>query len=308
MAGTVTHYYFAKVVYNNFDKKTKKNIYRYLDTLYMFTQGPDTLLFYRLNKKLSQTIHRNNTQGLFINTINYILDNKLQHNYEIMAFLYGFICHYILDTTLHPYVNYKTGIYNSKHNIIEKYIDSYYIFNNENVLSHKYKVHRYLFNNKMSKTLNRMIDEVFYKTYDLKHMANKFNKGKKHMKILYYLMRYDPYKIKYNIYRCIDWITPRKFMKFTPISYYCNLDNNEYYLNLNHNKWCHPLDNSITSNKSVLELYDEALNKAINNINIVNNIIYNKKDKKELYNLFTNLSMSSGYDCNNTSDYRYFEE
>ena len=308
MAGTVTHYYFAKDIYNNLDKKTKKNLYKYQDTLYMFTQGPDTLLFTRLSKKISSYIHQNNTRNLFINTINYIIDNKLQDNYEIMAFLYGFLCHYMLDTNLHPYVNFKTGTTPNKHNIIEQYIDSYYIIHNENILSNKYKVHKYLFNNKMSNTLSSAIDDIFYKTYDIKHMSKRFKLGKRHMKILYYLMRYDPHKIKYSIYRIIDWITPKKFMKFTPVSYYCNLDNNEYYLNLNHHEWCHPLDNSIMSNKSVLELYDATLSKAINTINKINDIIYNKKDKKTLYTIFTNLSMSSGYDCNNVNEYKYYEE
>ena len=54
-----------------------------------------------------------------------------------MVFLYGFICHYVLDSNVHPFVFYKTGLfdkkdknsykYNNLHAFMETYFDNYMI-------------------------------------------------------------------------------------------------------------------------------------------------------------------------------------
>ena len=322
MAGTITHAYFANDLYERLDNKTKKNLFKYKENLKTYAQGHD-IFFFTLNiinhktKKIGNYMHKHNTRDFFKNIITYIIDNNLQNNYEIISFLYGYICHYCLDLTVHPYVTYKCGIfnkkkkdtfkYNGKHSDLESYIDAYYINKNEKIIPNKFKIHNFCFNTKVSKELSNLIDDVYYKTYGFKHMSIYIKQGIFNMKYSYRLLRYDPFKIKKKTYIFVDKITPKSFMKFSPISYAYDLNNNDNNLNLKHKKWNHPRVKDEIYNYSFLDLYDNALNMALDIINKVNGILYNNKSTNNLDKIFLNISFSSGKDCNDKTKNRYFE-
>lgn len=320
MAGTITHAYFALDVYDKFDNKTKNNLKNYKENLKTYGQGHDIFFFctnFTKQKKIGNYFHKNKTKDFFINIVKYIYDNNLQNDYEIMSYLYGYICHYSLDLTIHPFVTYKCGIfkkkkketykYNAKHSDMESYIDAYMINTRENIEPNKFKIHKFCFNTKVSNKLSNMIDYVFEETYNLKHISFYYKQGIFNMKKLYRLLRYDPYKLKKQIYNIFDKITGNGIKKMYPISLAYNLNNNEYYLNLNHNKWNHARYNEEEYTYSVIDLYNISLDLAINIINSVNDILYNKKNIKDLDKIFLNLSFSSGKDCNDKTKNKYFE-
>lgn len=320
VAGTMTHAYFAEDLYKKLDKKSKNSINKeYLKT---YAQGHD-IFFFTFNiinikqRKIGNYMHKNNTREFFKNIVIYIKDNNLQNNKEIISFLYGFICHYSLDLTVHPYVTYKTGIfkrkdketykYNSKHSDLESYIDCYMINKYENIEPYKFKIYKFCFNTKVSKDLSKLLDYVFYKTYGFKHMSLYVKEGIFNMKHLYKLLRYDPHGIKKKIYKFIDIFLPKSIKKLYPISYYYKLDNDIYYLNLHNKQWCHPRVKEEVYNYSFIDLYNNSLNMALDIINNVNNILYKNYSINNLNNIFLNLSFSSGKDCKDKRKNRYFE-
>ena len=268
-------------------------------------------------KNIASFMHKNDTKKFFINLVTYIKDNNLQENYEIMSFLYGFICHYALDSTVHPYVTYKCGLfkkedkntykYNSKHSDLESYIDAYMINKNEKIKPNKFKIHKFCFNTKVSKELSKLIDDVFLKTYNYKHMSIYVKEGIFNMKTSYRLLRYDPFSIKKKMYLNIDKILPKSIKKLSPISYAYELNNDAYYLNLDHKKWCHPRYKEEIYNYSFLDLYDNALSMALDIIKDVNDVLYKNKSLKQLDKTFLNISFSSGKDCNDKKKNKYFE-
>ena len=322
MAGTITHAYFAEDLYKKLDKKTKNNLKDYKENLKTYSQGHD-IFFFTLNlinfktRKIGNYMHKNNTRDFFINMIEYIKDNKLENNYEIMSYLYGYIAHYCLDSTVHPYVTYKTGIfkrkkketykYNAKHSELESYVDAYMINKRENMIPNKFKIHKFCFNTNVSKELSKLIDYTFYKTYGFKNMSLYVKEGILNMKVSYRILRYDPYKIKKKIYNTVDKVLPKCIKKTSPISFAYILDNDEYYLNLNHKKWNHPRYKDEVYNYSFLDLYDIALNKALKIIKEVNSVLYDNKDFKTLDKVFLNISFSSGKECNDKTKNKYFE-
>ena len=89
----------------------------------------DSLMFYNLFsilpgkkiRELNKYFHRNKSQEYFINMINYIKDNNLSDDIDVMSFLVGSICHFVLDSTIHPYIIYKTGIMDKKKPSTYKY-------------------------------------------------------------------------------------------------------------------------------------------------------------------------------------------
>ncbi len=320
MAGTITHTYFSKDVYKKLDEKSKNNIKGYEGSFELFSQGHD-IFFFNCNRKtssLGKYFHKNNTQNFFINIIKYIVNNNLKDNKEIMSYLYGYICHYALDSTIHPYVTYKGGYYNKKkketikyngkHSDIESYIDAYMINKHENIEPNKLNLRKFCFNNKkLSNDLIKLINEVFKETYNYENMGNKYKRCITNMRISYSLLRNDKYGIKKKAYIFLDKITPKSFQRFSPISLKYKLNKNYYYLNLDHRKWNHPRYKDETYTLSVLDLYNNACDLSLNLINSVNDVIYNNKDINSLKKVFKNISFSSGKDCNDNTKNKYFE-
>ena len=117
MPSSITHTYFGIDVYNKLNKRERKNIENSLEYFKTFCQGPDVLYFYNIFigkkaknvNKLGFRMHAEETRLFFINIVKYIIDNNLENNSFAMAFLYGHMCHYFLDTTCHPFIYYKTG-------------------------------------------------------------------------------------------------------------------------------------------------------------------------------------------------------
>lgn len=319
MAGSITHTYFSEELYEKLDKNTKSIIENSKESFRTFNQGFDILFFAgKKYKKIADEFHENKTQDFFINLVNYIRKHNLKGNPEIMSFLYGFICHYSLDTNIHPYVIYKAGFFDKKtnkpqkykgtHSQMESYIDAYLINKNENIDPKTLDVGKFCFKyTKMSETLIEMINDVIYETYNYKNIGNKYQKGLKRMKFLYSLLRYDKRGKKKKFYMFLDKHFPSKKMKYEPISFDYKLNKNHYYLNIDHRKWCHPSNKRETYTTSFDDIYNNALKTSIKLINVTNEVIYYNKTSLYLKKFFTNLSLLSGKECNDKKDFKYFE-
>ena len=318
MAGSLTHLYFTKDIYNKLNKDQKELLKNHQDLLNIYGQGFDVLFFDFLNKnrKLSNYFHNNNTKDFFINTIKYIKDNKLEQNPEAISFLYGFICHYSLDTIVHPYIIFRSGYfykkrkketlkYNGVHDEYETYIDSYFVNERENKNINEIDISKFL-NYKNYESNNELINYVFLNTFNKKNYSKVFNRSIKNMKFLYKILRNDKKGNKKKIYKLIDKITPKSSKRLVNVSYNVKLNKNIYYLNLDKRKWSHPLDKNETYNLSFLELYENAIKNAMKLINASNKVLYKNENISYLDKYFTNLSYSTGKDCSIKKEFKYF--
>jgi len=322
MPSTITHGYFALDVY----KKINNKKYIDIENLKTFAQGPDILFFYHsLNYKKSKNIRdfgrymqKNKTQDFFYNLIEYIKNNKLEKNKQVISFLYGFIMHYSLDLEVHPYVFYKTGIYDNKkietykykslHHDIEKFLDSYIVNKKEGINPKKFKLHKMFFNTKKyDRSLKDTIDYTFEKTYNKHNMSKYYYLSTKIMKLSYYLIRYDPYSIKRYIYKTIYKLMPFLSLNLELLSYAEDYKNKMHYLNLEKKTWNHPCTKEEIYNYSFDELYEIALNKALNLIEETNKMLYENKSIEYTKEIFINLSYTTGKNCTIKSKMQYFE-
>ena len=163
MPSTVTHAYFSLDVYDKLDNKTKRILKNNTSDLKVYAQGPDPLYFYNLmipivgrniRKTFPRKLHDTKTKDFLITLVNEIKEQKLEKNSYVMSMLYGYITHYVLDSTIHPYIIYKTGIYDkniektrkyrSVHLDMELYLDGYMIFQREKMPIKDFKTYRLL--------------------------------------------------------------------------------------------------------------------------------------------------------------------
>jgi len=325
MPSTATHAYFSLDVLEKLNNHSKKYIDNEL--IKAFSQGPDPIYFYNLaslakgkyiRNKYTDLLHDSKTKDFFITLITEIKNRKLTKNKQVMSFLYGFITHYALDTTLHPYIAFKTGIYdkNNKetykyknlHIDMEVHLDCYMIFQKEQIPAKNFKLHNFCFNIKqMDNKFKELLDDICKSVYSIDNFSHVYYKSLKQMKNIYRIFRYDKTGIKKLGYKIIDKCLPLKQLNKEQLSYNVNYKNKLHYLNKEKNEWNHPMDQYETYNYSFVELYHIALNKAIEIINEVNKVLYEDNDIEVLNQVFKNISYRTGKDCNDKRKMKYFE-
>jgi len=322
MPATITHAFFAVDVYNKL-KNEKVLKAADLGRLKMFAQSTDSMMFYNIEslmvgKKIRQfqyQFHTSKTQDFFISLCTFIKNNNLINHSEIRAFLYGFICHYVLDSTLHPFIIYKTGImkkgiketykYNNLHSYMEIFLDNVMIGQKSKDKLYSFRLDKYCFDTRdFSEDLNMVIDKVFSDVFHINNMSKIYFKSLKQMKRFLKHYRYDKYGIKLFGYKMIDLFTCKSMFKFRSLSYHYHTNYEDYFLNTEHQIWYNPINNKISSHDSFFDLYNKALREACFIIKCVNK--YFEGINIDLKKSFTNKSYLSGLDCDIPLDFKNF--
>lgn len=322
MASTITHAFFILDVYDKLDTQTKKLLIDNKNILKSSAQGMDPFFFYKITtpwkgkrmREFGEYFHDNYTFNFFEILINYIKYNGYARNSEVMAFLYGTLSHYILDSNIHPFVIYKSGIfdknnkdsykYNMKHEEMETMLDNYLVSLRLGIKPWKFKAHKFCFEKvEFSDTFKEVIDFSFKETFGVNNMTEFYKKALNDMNKFFVIFRNDSYGIKKSFYQFIDLICPKDFRRKTPLSYKMNIDYNKF--NLEHKKWYHPTSKKIKSNSSILDIYTKSVFECVTTINKINDYIYN--DAGDLSNILKSVSYITGRDWTKHYDLKFFE-
>jgi hypothetical protein len=121
--------------------------------------------------KCRKDSHKIYLDEFIYNMADYIKEHNLIGNKEIISVLYAHICHYMMDTTIHPLIRKITRLcpYSKRdHARLEAYLDEYLLSQK------KYKI---TLTAKMTKEIKDMLNYVYDKTYHVKNISNyyKFN-------------------------------------------------------------------------------------------------------------------------------------
>jgi len=321
MPSITTHHMFAKEVLNHLSFKEKSHFKNEALIYYTFAQSHDFLFYYTFGfknvlkiRELGHHAHHHKTGEYLINIVKNIKEKKLENNPQAMAYLYGSITHYCLDTTTHPYIFYKTGIYRpenkdsikykGEHNHIEKDIDAIYY---EKYTTNKCNISKEIIGKpKFSLTLTNLISSVFKETYNEEKIGIYYQKAIKHAKIISTLAINDKLGLKKSIYTLIDKITKKRFGLLNVYSTHI-LHPNISYLNLEHKTWNHPCDKNLLFHDSFEDLYEKSLKKCLNIIKAINKVLYENKNINTLTKLIPNLDYSTGFIEEKNKRMDYFE-
>ncbi len=301
MPAAYTHHVFAKDVFKVIDLSVREKIEDSQDIFYMFTHSFDMLFFSR--DKLGVIAHKHSSNLYFTNIIKYIRENNLQNNGEALAYLYGSICHYVLDSTVHPYIYYKTGKYNRKkkktykykgmHNYFEYMIDADMYQERNRKSIKRAKLSKEIFPNvNMSIELKKMIDYVYMNTFCAINASGAVNKGYQNYRFLMRHAMESHYGIKALGYKIIDKTNLIKSVKLTSICYYIKKIDKKV-LNLEHNKWYYPVDRKVNYHYSFYDLYDLSIERARNLINLIDKAL--NSDEKEVVKVLKEIGNLSYY-------------
>lgn len=108
MPAIYAHDRFGKKVYNKLDGNLKRIVSENYEQYRIGLQGPDIFFFYKPLKsndvaKYGNHLHSISAYDFFENAVNVLRKNEYAENEY--AYIMGFICHYILDSECHGYVD-----------------------------------------------------------------------------------------------------------------------------------------------------------------------------------------------------------
>jgi len=269
------------------------------------SQGPDPFLYISSkdkHAKIGDFMHEDDTGTFFINFLKYL---KTRPNDEVKSFLYGMINHYSLDSSIHPYIYYTTGVYDyskpethqyrGQHLLLERTIDK--IFLNEMVDEGTKPTNSYQMafkNVSASDIVIEYLEEIISKTYKIKGYGLKYRKCVNKMKNITRYVAIDRTGLKKSILKVVDSLFNSKNKVYLPaVSYHLTLDQQIDYLNLSHFTWLHPV-NGESSTQSFIDLFELGITKAVKLINIAEMYLNNEVKVEELKLHFKNVSYDTG--------------
>lgn len=321
MAGTLTHAYFVLDLYDRLSIRSKELLMYEKENFKLFSLSTDILYYYskkdKKMKEFSIYVKNNKVYEYFETLINYIKYNNHQYNSQVIAYLYAMLSHYILDSTINPYIIYKTGKYdknnpdtykyNMLHEEVELYLDSYLTTIKTGYKPYEFKCYDFCFNHsKIDNKLIEVMDFTYNEVFGIKDFHNYYFKAVEDIRNYYKKYRYDPIGIKKKYYKYYDKTHDKKVLRKVPLSYYVKKYKKHEIFNLDHDTWYNPVDNRIKSNYSILDLYMDALYKCSNIIKKINDYLYYDK-KINLKRIIGNLSYETGIDCKKNKELKYLK-
>lgn len=122
MPGTFAHYFFGQQILEQLEPKIKEPILKHLPLFNFGLHGPDILFYYKPLQANSvtqkgQELHKK-TGSSFLENARKII-SSCPNPEAAKAYILGFICHFMLDSELHPYVREVTKTKGISHSEIE---------------------------------------------------------------------------------------------------------------------------------------------------------------------------------------------
>ena len=301
MPSSITHTYIGLDTLKKLNKKPKTIIEKHIDNYKVYCQNMDVLYFYHIfllkNNNVIELGHRFHHENIYDYFETLINDNKTNKNDELFTFIAGMITHYKADSIIHPYINYLSHNENKikvidKHFEIETYIDNYFIRERLTKDYAKYNNSKFVFNYTKDKIIEDEITKICQNIFNEKNIGKKYYQALSEMKFVFNYVRYDKYGIKKGLYKLLD-LNPFNIRRTKYLSYHFDLNNDEYYLNTNHNTWFNYADKKRISNQSFFDLYQIVINESSEIINTLYEYIYENK-KINLKEVVGNNSYSTG--------------
>jgi hypothetical protein len=325
MPSLITHYLCGEKSISISDSKPVKDIIaNHRQAFNLGTQGPDIFFFYGILhlpdsaevNEIAELIHHEKISLFFHNTLDYMLHKAGSYRELLASYLLGFACHYALDCSTHPYINYRSGFlregeakthkYSFYHHKFEKSVDFLMLEREKGVRPSDIRIHKYITVLKEeARLIGNMYEEVLYKTYGTGIESIKVSKAITYMERIYCLLR-DKNALKSIIFKNLsshfDWARLAASYIY-PNSVPAGMD----YLNLNHKPWCLPWDKSVTRTKSFVDLFDVAALESKDLFEIIRRCLYDNLDIEKAVERIGNRSFSTGEDCTLKLDLKYYD-
>lgn len=306
MPDLVMHHYLANSVYESLPHEMREKISN--RNLFCFTSaGPDPFFFYKFldkeeNKRVASIghfMHENMIHEFFMQLAEKMKTTK--HPTILFSYLTGFLTHHALDSKVHPYVFYKTGVYQHKnpetyvyrglHTKIERAMDVAIIEQEYQKKAHRLKIHKDILKLKaLPIEIKSEIDDVYKELFGLEDAFYIINGTIVDQKKFYQFI-YDPCGVKNIAFRLLD--NKKKETSYRYFSYYGRKCKGVDIFNEQKQQWTNPADETLVSTKSVYELIEIARAEAVARISKLYRYFF-QTEEQDLAELLPQTSYLTG--------------
>lgn len=237
-------------------------------------QGPDLFFYYNFwpwkkGTAVGELLHHGQTTRFFMTTLRYARDYEGPDCDGLRAYLLGFLCHFAVDVSTHPYIHHISGIPDpdhpelvGNHKRIEAAIDVLLAREKSGLEPHDTPVRdRLWLGPELPTTLSRFYQAVLPEVLpagaagpELPRLASKSYSDM--MKAL--ALFHDPLDRKRCLLGLLDPLLRRQ-VRVSVFFYPWQVDAREDLLNEGRAQWCHPQEPETVSRASLRDLLDQAV-------------------------------------------------
>lgn len=293
MPNIITHAIFAYKVKAKLENGSMKDVItKFKNEFTIGSNGPDFLFFYdavpwaltpdRSVAQLGNKMHNSKVNEFYMKAIEIVKkEEDSEMKQAMLSYLAGHLCHWALDKTTHPYIFYHTGsgtgISKGYHHRFESMLDTMLLkkFTNKSIKEFRYAK----LCNQGPYTLDAIANyytEIAEEVYDVNLSREMISKSLKEWKnIQKYL--YDSTGLKKMILTKIEkeanmpWAISGNVVP-------AKVEDPYDMLNENKSEWKYPAAPAVTSNKTFMELFDEAMDTALKAIELLTDIVNGKTE------------------------------
>jgi len=302
----ITHYSFGCRLLEKLSPEQCGQMHRGLYDLALL--GPDPWFAYRFCRPKHQEgkvaraghMHRVKT-GAFLTAL---CERAVNSTAKDMMFSYlaGFLCHYVLDSTVHPYIICRSGSYDGTpetiacrgdHTRLERAIDWRYI-KKDGLPRHPARK-KVLYMRHLPDEIRADLDAVYESVYGWQDVSKDLDICIFYQR-LFYLLAEDGTGLVDKVIKKIDNGYGHNDM--TAMTYYRKDRPDLDVLNENHTLWHHPRDLSVTSSASFDEMFEQGLSRAEELVRLAYDCVYNGRAIEK--DMFGDLSYETGFDLSDS--------
>lgn len=271
MPGYDTHYLFGVHSYRKLTggTSTKNSINNHRGTYTLGLLGPDIFFYYATEvvaarKNIGSLMHTTKTDVFFKNMLTYIDIHRGRTREVAIAYLCGFLSHYILDCICHPYVYWMTDYLHKDRNYLEKHfrfesdMDISLLASYKNTTPYEFMKNSEFNLDKMEMAI--VCDMLYFSIRSTYHDSRITKAGIK--MAIYSLQKEQKFiriaseKANRFIGKISDMLGNKRYL--APFIPHENEVKNEDPLNLSHRRWYNPWDISKYSRDSVPQMLNKA--------------------------------------------------
>lgn len=312
MPGLDTHYFFGNNTIQFLDDNYVKDCCKKYPSSFSYgLQGPDIFFFFTLvhfanRKSLGSMIHTEKVNLFLENMLRYVTHIKNPDaKANAVAYYAGFIGHYVLDTNVHPFVYGRTRydendkLYHSRHIFLETDIDTLVLEKYTGLKPTGFRQDKAVFIPwEENKVVRKVLLYTIHKTYpDYVLFPLWMPTAMYMMSICTHGLIDNTFGHKKYIFRTLEKIFAGKPL-LSPLIASDKFIINSDPLNLKHEEWKNPWDESIRSTESFEDLYDKAEKQYLSYLDMLNDLLKKKtrENVTKFLQVLGNKSYHSGLD------------
>ncbi len=290
MPAATTHVLSALDIYNRLPEGRKTAITNQ-EMFCLGAQGPDLFFFYNFGAKseirdIGSYMHNHQVFEVINYMFNYI---KKVKSYNLLSYFYGYLCHYALDSSVHPIVYNRSKYGNLTdeseliiHFRIEAFYDQY-VLKKKNL---KFKTDEWLYvSNKEAREIAVMYHNLFKDLFNKEIAIKELTKNCKQVSTVLRLLKPN-FKLKFKLVEKYEELL-KKPKAVSSLMLYNDFKDHDYVLNTAKDPFHNVTDENITYNSSFDELYENGIEKGVY-------LILNPLDKN-MYTLDFDGNLITGY-------------